>query len=142
MLSVSSSLNTSLAHIYVIIYSAVKSARTNITCYTISNETVGINEANAKVRDVNVLRMWFPGAMNTKKYLVCPVLHLVLRSRNSPILQHAIPWLPKQSNTHYRGKLKLAFLRNASNLYCTECSDQFHVFLFSVLTIFVIATRL
>lgn len=86
-----SSLNTSLAHIYVMLYSALKSARTNITCYTASKVTVWINGTAAKIRDVNVLRMGFPGKMGD--YLFWKVL---LRSRNSPILWHAIPWLPKQ----------------------------------------------
>lgn len=93
MLSVSSSLNTSLTDIYVILYSAVKSARTNTTYYAHSNVTVEINEATAKVRDVCVLRMWFPEAVNTKVYLFC----LVVRRRIIIIiLGNAVHWLPKQ----------------------------------------------
>lgn len=113
MLSVSSSLNTSLTHIYVILYSAVKSARTNTTYYANSNVTVEINEATAKVRDVHVLRIWFPEAMNTKVYLFC----LVVRRRiTTTTLENAVHWLPKQVKLTTKGQ-ESRLVRRISQTY-------------------------
>lgn len=143
MLSGSSSLNTSLAHIYVILYLPLKSARTNTTYYTICNVTVGINEATAKVRGVYVLRINMVSRSNEyKRVLVLPSITFSTEEQKFSHLTAFHSMATYASNAHYRRKLKLDFLKNVSNLCCFECSDQLHVLLFSVLTIFIIATSL